>query len=152
MIRKILTFVLLILSSVAVSAQSITITETGGWLESAYIKWEPVTNAESYTVYFTGEGISDKKIDNQLIRSYGSYYRADILGLKAGSYTVKVAAVISGVEQSPTTSTSINVLAHDRTGFAFSNNRVPGAYKMDGSPKDNAVILYITQNSAIKSK
>ncbi|WP_343696332.1 hypothetical protein [Flavobacterium sp.] len=57
-----------------------------------------MSNAQTYNVYYTGEGIVDRKIDNQLIRSYGTYFRADIPGLKAGSYTVKIKPVISGVE------------------------------------------------------
>jgi len=99
-------------------------------------------------VYYTGEGITDQKIDDQLIRSYGSYFRADILGLKAGIYTFTVKAVISNVEETTGTTTgNISVLAHDRTGFAFANGRIPGAYNLDGTPKSGAVILYITENS-----
>ncbi|WMI66134.1 T9SS type A sorting domain-containing protein [Aestuariibaculum sp. YM273] len=128
-------------------AQTVTITESDGWLESAYVKWQPIVEAESYNVYFSGEGITDQKIDDQLIRNYGSYYRADILGLKPGNYTFKIAPIISGSEGTPTSTSSITVEAHDRTGFAFSNGRVPGAYKLDGTPKDNAIILYITENS-----
>ncbi len=74
------------------------INEASGWLESVFVKWQPVSNAQTYNVYYTGEGIVDRKIDNQLIRSYGTYFRADIPGLKAGSYTVKIKPVISGVE------------------------------------------------------
>ncbi|HOH54608.1 MAG TPA: hypothetical protein PK903_00695, partial [Paludibacteraceae bacterium] len=33
------------------------------------------------------------------------------------------------------------------SGFAFQGNRVPGAYKSDGTLKDNGVILYITENN-----
>ena len=128
-------------------SQTITIDETGGWLESAYVKFQPVAGAESYNVYYSGEGITNQKIDDQLIRCYPSYMRADILGLKAGTYTVTIAPVISAVEGAGTTTGSITVEAHDRSGFAFSNGRVPGAYKADGTPKTGAVILYITENS-----
>lgn len=38
-------------------------------------------------------------------------------------------------------------MAHDRSGFAFAGGRIPGAYKVDGTPKDGAVILYITENT-----
>lgn len=128
-------------------AQNINITEAGGWRETAYAKWLPVENADSYNVYYTGEGITDRKIDTQLIRDYGTYFRADAVGLKAGNYTLKIAAVIDGVEQTPTTTALLPVEAHNRTGFAFMNGRVPGAYKADGTPKDNAVIIYITENT-----
>ena len=92
-------------------SNTVTLTESSGWLESAFVKWLPVSGATSYNVYYTGEGVTDKKIDNQLIRSYGTYMRADIPGLKAGSYTVSVAAVVGGVEQAPTVSGAITVLA-----------------------------------------
>ena len=127
--------------------QSPVITEAAGWLESAYVKWQPVAGADSYNVYYSGNGLTDKKIDTQLIRSYGNYFRADIPGLKAGTYTMKVAPVIAGVEGTASNSEQITVLPHDRTGFAFQGGRIPGAYKADGTPKDGAVIIYISQNT-----
>jgi len=125
----------------------LTITESDGWLESAYVKWLPVDSAASYRVYYSGEGITDKRIDNQLIRNYGTYCRADVLGLNAGTYTIKVVPVISGEEGEGVVTDSLTVEAHDRSGFAFSNGRIPGAYKTDGTVKDNAVIVYITENT-----
>lgn len=128
-------------------AQTIQINEASGWLESAFVKWQPVSGAQTYNVYYTGNGFTDQKIDDQLIRSYGSYFRADIPGLKAGNYTVKVKPVVNGTEGTGATTGSLTVSAHDRNGFAFEGGRVPGGYKADGTPKDNAVILYITQNT-----
>ncbi|MBO9583167.1 MAG: T9SS type A sorting domain-containing protein [Flavobacterium sp.] len=143
--KKNLLFVAVFLMTVQLWAQ--TINEASGWLESAFVKWQPVSGAQTYNVYYTGNGLTDKKIDDQLIRSYGSYFRADIPGLKAGTYTVKVKPVINGTEGTGTTTSSLTVVAHDRNGFAFEGGRVPGGYKADGTPKDNAVILYITQNT-----
>ena len=140
-------FVFFILASVQTWAQSVDIYESAGWLESAYIKWQALDSADSYNVYYSGEGVVNKKIDMQLIRSYGSYYRADVLGLEAGTYTFKVVPVNSGEEGASAETGSVIVEAHDRTGFAFSNGRVPGAYKVNGTVKDNAVILYITENN-----
>ncbi|GAA3724768.1 hypothetical protein GCM10022422_02360 [Flavobacterium ginsengisoli] len=128
-------------------AQTIQINEASGWLESAFVKWQPVSGAQTYNVYYTGNGFTDQKIDDQLIRSYGSYFRADIPGLKAGTYTVKVKPVVNGTEGTGATTGNLTVTAHDRNGFAFEGGRVPGGYKADGTPKDNAVILYITQNT-----
>ncbi len=82
-----------------------------------------------------------------MIRDYGSYFRADVLGLAPGSYTLKVVPVISGMEAVGTETSVLNVSTHDRTGFAFNGVKIPGAYKADGTPKENAVILYITQNT-----
>lgn len=128
-------------------AQTIQINEASGWLESAFVKWQPVSGAQTYNVYYTGNGFTDQKIDDQLIRSYGSYFRADIPGLKAGTYIVKVKPVVNGTEGTGATTGNLTVTAHDRNGFAFDGGRVPGGYKADGTPKDNAVILYITQNT-----
>lgn len=145
--KKNLLFLTVFLVTVQIWAQQVQITEASGWLETAFVKWQPVSGAQTYNVYYTGNGLTDQKIDDQLIRSYGTYFRADIPGLKAGSYTVKVKPVISGTEGSGSTTSALTVLAQDRNGFAFESGTVPGGYKADGTPKDNAVILYITQNT-----
>ncbi|MTH15250.1 T9SS type A sorting domain-containing protein [Flavobacterium sp. LC2016-01] len=145
--KKNLLFIFVFLVSLQTWAQQVSISEASGWLESAFVKWQPVSGAQSYNVYYSGNGITDQKIDDQLIRSYGSYFRADIPGLKAGSYTIKVKPVISGAEGTGATTGALTVAAQDRNGFAFESGRVPGGYKADGTPKDNAVILYITQNT-----
>jgi len=145
--KKLLFYCSLLLVSTQSWAQSVTINESAGWLESAYVKWTPVSGATSYNVYYSGNGIVDKKIDNQLIRSYGTYYRADVMGLSAGTYTLKVAAVSAGIEGVATASNNMTVLAQDRNGFAFDGGRIPGAYKADGTPKDGAVILYVSENT-----
>ncbi len=130
-----------------VSAQTISITQATGWLETAYIKWTPVAGADSYNVYYTGGGLTNQKIDNQLIRNYGSYFRADVLGLAAGTYTIKVAPVTANVEGTATVSSTVTVLPHDRNGFAHEGGKIPGAYNLNGTLKSNAVVLYITQNT-----
>jgi len=148
MLTKNLLFIsLLILSTSFIQAQQPVIIESAGWFETAFVRWEPVANAQSYHVYVTGEGIINRRIDTQLIRNYGTYFRADVPGLKSGSYTLHIAPVIAGIETAGATTQSINVSAHIRSGFAFANGRVPGAYKADGTPKDNAVIIYITENT-----
>ncbi len=145
--KKIIFYMTLLLTSVQIWGQTVTINESSGWLESAFVKWAPVSGAGSYNVYYTGGGQTNKKIDPQLIRSYGSYYRADVPGLAAGSYTLTIKPVVSGAEGTGATTGNLTVLAQDRNGFAFDGGRVPGAYKADGTPKDGAVILYITQNT-----
>ena len=140
-------FLLILLVSVHVSAQTINITQATGSLESAYIKWSPVEGADSYNVYYSGGGLTDQRIDTQLIRSYGSYFRADILGLATGTYTIKVVPVTANIEGIGTISDPITVLPHDRNGFAHDGGAVPGAYNLNGTLKNNAVVLYITQNT-----
>ena len=120
-----LLYVFLLLAFTQVTGQSVTLGESGGWLETAFVKWQPVEGAGRYNVYYSGEGVVNKKIDDYLIRSYGSYFRADVLGLKAGSYTITVSPVIGGVEAPGATTSTLTVLPHDRNGFAFANGRVP---------------------------
>jgi pectate lyase len=144
--KKFLLYFTILFASANVWSQ-VNITETGGWLESAFVKWTNTSSAESYNVYYTGGGQTNKKIDNQLIRSYGSYFRADVPGIAAGTYTLTIKPVNANIEETGVTTSTINVVAHDRTGFAFEGGRVPGGYKADGTPKDGAVILYITQNT-----
>ena len=130
---------------VAANAQ-VSLQTASGALESAYAEWAS-DGSDSYNVYYSGAGASDVKVDAQLIRKYGSKYRVDVVGLKAGSYTLKVASVKGGKETASTTSKSLTVKAHDRAGFAFSNGRVPGAYKADGTLKDGAAVIYVTEST-----
>lgn len=140
-----MTFVIIVMIASLNPIYGLTIDKQVGWLESAYVTWVPVTNAVSYNVYYSGEGITSKQIDTQLIRSYSTYFRADVLGLTPGTYTITVKAVnASGTEFDEATSSSVIVIAQDRNGFAFYGGRVPGAYKSDGTLKDNAVVLYVS--------
>jgi pectate lyase len=132
------------------AAAQITITESAGWLESAYAKWTPYAGATGYNVYFSGQGLNNVKVDNQLIRSYGTYIRVDVLGLAAGTYTLKVVPVVGGVENSTAAAItpSLSVKPNLREGFAFTNSVIPGAYNMDGTPKSGAIIIYLTEANA----
>jgi pectate lyase len=128
-------------------SQTVTLTQSAGWMECAYVKWNPVPGADSYNVYYSGGSLINVPIDTQLIRNYGTYYRADVLGLAAGNYTIKVAPVTAGIEGVATVSDPITVTTHDKSGFAHEGGHVPGAYNLDGTLKSNAVVIYVTPNS-----
>lgn len=123
----------------------IQITEAKGWQESAYLKWAPFEGASSYNVY-----VGDKKIDAQLVRQYKSYYRADVLGLKAGTYSVKVVPVnAEGTEiAGANTVSNLVVKSYNREGFAHFKYDGVGAYNNDGTLKAGAKVLYITAKTA----
>lgn len=123
----------------------IQITEAKGWQESAYLKWAPFEGASSYNVY-----VDDKKIDAQLIRQYASYYRADVLGLEAGTYAVKVVPVnAEGTEiAGANTASNLVVKSFNREGFAHFNYSGVGAYNDNGTLKAGAKVLYITAKTA----
>ena len=123
----------------------IQITEAKGWQESAYLKWAPFEGASSYNVY-----VDNKKIDAQLVRQYKSYYRADVLGLKEGTYSVKVVPVnADGAEiAGANTASNLVVKSYNREGFAHFKYDGVGAYNNDGTLKAGAKVLYITARSA----
>ena len=123
----------------------IQITEAKGWQESAYLKWASFEGASSYNVY-----VDNKKIDAQLVRQYKSYYRADVLGLKEGTYSVKVVPVnADGAEiAGANTASNLVVKSYNREGFAHFKYNGVGAYNNDGTLKAGAKVLYITAKSA----
>ena len=141
------------------TTDGVQILNCAGDQESLYAEFTPVTNADSYDVYIKGGQYNDfTKIDSQLTRLYKNgndyYYRTDAVGLKKDVYEIKVVPVISGNEVTTKASSvnDINVVAYDRTGFAFSsvvgqNGAAPGAYNNDGTLKDNAHVIYLTNSN-----
>lgn len=142
-------------ASPTVHAAGLSITGSGGWNETAYAEWSPVSGATGYNVYVKQAGAADsqyQQLDNQLIRKYASYWRADAVGLAAGSYVMKVVAVLSGGGTADSVTGTLNVTAHDRSGFAFSPSSPfgtgSGAYNANGTLRTGAEVLYITSQTA----
>ena len=131
----------------------LTITDAKGWLESAYVKWNVLEGAKSYAVYVKGGQYADfTKIDQQLVRNYGTYGRADVVGLKAGTYELKVIPVNSSNQEEASKASSVSNLEvrnYNRTGYAHYNTTEGiGAYNNDGTLKQGARVLYVTKNNA----
>lgn len=126
----------------------INVTKTGSNKETLYFEWQPVDGATSYNVYYKAENGNFIQIDDMLIRTYESYMRADIVGLKAGTYEVKVIACQNGTETNSSASFTIDVEAHIREGFGWLNGSASGAYNDDGTLKSNAVVVYVTSKNA----
>lgn len=130
----------------------VNITEAKGWLESAYVKFDLFEGAKSYNVYIKGGQYNDyTKIDQQLVRNYGSYGRADVVGLKAATdYVIKVVPVNENDEEMTAhanEATGIPVKNYDRQGFAHKGVSGIGAYNDDGTLKSGGIVLYITKNN-----
>lgn len=143
-----------------VTNATVKIVKSEGWLNSAYVVFNQISGA-TYTVKVDGT-----EIDNELIRFYDTYnyyekseaanlavsyskktlsnvVRADALGLTAGRHTISVS-----VDGGKTESTAVmTVLDNDRSGFAFTDGAVPGAYNLDGSLKDGAIVIYLTEEN-----
>lgn len=137
----------------AANQDAVTITESGGWFESAYVEWTG-SGLGSTNVYWKKSGSGDyTQIDPELIREYPDHMRADIPGLSAGEYIVKVVPVANGVEdeRSAAETDVLSVMAYTREGFAFSEQSpakdASGGYNPDGTPKQNADITYISQGN-----
>lgn len=149
--------VLTILVMAIPSKAEVRIKSAAGWLETAWAEWELLPGASSYNVYVSGtDNGTWTRLDNELVRNYGTYGRADAPGLRAGTYSLKVVPVINGTEADGEASVAGNlqVKPHDRTGYAhFGRDNSGlyegvGAYKNDGTLKDNAMVIYITAANA----
>ncbi|MGN1319338.1 MAG: silent information regulator protein Sir2, partial [Lachnospirales bacterium] len=137
------------------AASSIAVSESGGWMESCYVEWTGGSSSyKSYNAYVKKSSDSSwTKLDDALIRRYSSNWRADAVGLAAGSYDMKVVPVDSSgeVTADAITSTGITVTNYDRSGAAFSPSSTykgAGAYNSDGTLKSGAKVIYVTPDTA----
>lgn len=116
------------------------------------ISRKPFDGATSYRVQVKGENITAyTTIDQQLVRNYGTYGRADVVGLKAGTYSLRVIPVKDGTEvtDAANEATSLTVKAYPRQDFAhFKWANGVGAYNNDGTLKTGARVLYVTKDNA----
>ncbi len=124
----------------------VTVKSSAGKSESASIIFDPVSGAESYNIYVDGTKVDNKISYTQI---FDTFVRTDLTGLTAGNHNIEIAAVKSGSESSGTkTKVSLNVVAYDRSGYAhFNYTEGVGAYKDDGTLKDNAIVLYVTDQN-----
>lgn len=146
-----------ITGAVEVYAAESAFTKQGGWFETAYAEWGNIENASGYAAYVKPAGAADsayKRLDDELIRKYSTYFRVDALGLKAGDYVIKVVPFVDGTldESAAIVTDTISVKAHDRSGAAFSSKSTyktgSGAYNDDGTLKDGAQVIYVTKDTA----
>ena len=140
-------------SGEVVTKGDVAISKSAGWFESGYVEWTPVSGATGYDVYYKSANAgSYTKVDAMLVRNYGSYFRADVVGLPAGSYDIKVVAVKGNSELGAASVAQIKTKAYSRQGFAFAPSSVTGgkgigAYNDNGSLKSGAVVLYLTEKN-----
>lgn len=122
---------------------SVKVLSSAGYGEGVYATWSAVSGASGYNVYVDGA-----QIDSMLIRQYSGYMRADAVGLKAGSHTMKIVPIINGKEDaSKAAEAKAEAYSHDRSGFAFVNGNANGAYNADGTLKSNAIVVYVTESN-----
>ena len=140
-------------SGEVVTKGDVAISKSAGWFESGYVEWTPTNGATGYNVYYKATDVNSyTKVDAMLVRNYGSYFRADVVGLPAGSYDIKVVAVKGNSELGAASVAQIKTKAYSRQGFAFAPSSVTGgkgigAYNDNGSLKSGAVVLYLTEKN-----
>lgn len=137
-------------SCTAAAAEDIS---SGGWYNAAYAVWKD-DNPEAAVVRYKPVGSSDlsyKTADKELVRKAADGEgRVDIPGLAAGSYDIEI--IKSDKTKLNTTAV---VFDEDRSGYAHFGRTEPGtpyyygvgAYKDDGTPKKNAKIVYVTEET-----
>ena len=130
-----------------INAEAIDFITQKGQPETATVSWTPVSNVKSYEATIQGNGVTTK-VDDHLIRQYHDYIRVDVPGLKSGDYTITIKALdASGTTIDEGTTATLSVVPQNREGFAFFNDVVPGGYNSDGTPKQDAIIIYVSKNS-----
>lgn len=131
----------------------ITVTKSGGWLETGFAEWTALDGASGYAVYHKPSAAADSvyvKADTELVRGT----RVDVPGLPANQYDLKIVPILSETEDpGKATVVRVKTQAHDRSGFAF-DKRSPrgelgtsGGYHPDGSVNPESTILYITETT-----
>lgn len=115
--------------------------------ECAAFEWSDLSPSNAKVEYKLSTASAYTAVDKQLVRaaSTAGVARVDVVGLKGGaSYDFKI---------TPSSGEAINVsdmkvYSYDRSGYAhFGKSDGVGAYNNDGTPKDNAVIVYVTEET-----
>lgn len=124
--------------------------EVGTKAEAFYVEFEKNSN-ETYEAYYKNKNdLEYTKVAPQLIRVSNDDVRVDVVGLSAGTYSLKLN--VGG--QFLCELTDIKVKADDRSGYAHhgrdSENPAytgVGAYKDDGTLKDGATVIYVDDST-----
>lgn len=117
--------------------------KTGAYLESLWAVWndELVLDKVEYKKSTSSNWIL---VDQELIRKNKSETRIDIVGLEKGYYDIKITTTTDETKLSE----RIYVAEHDRSGYAhFNYNEGIGAYKDNGKLKDDAIVVYVTEEN-----
>ena len=117
--------------------------------EAIQAKFNPITDASSYKAYIKSSG-DYTELDSELIFVKNDYVEVNAVGLTNGTYSLKLVPIINNneVESSKIELSNISVDKDDRSGYAhFNYTDGVGAYNDDGTLKDNAIVLYVTDDN-----
>ena len=114
--------------------------------ESAAFEWGEGDIAGAKVEYKLSGESAYTQVDSQLIRQIsGGTARVDIVGLKGGEkYDFKITPSSGNAIDL----TNMAISAYDRSGYAhFNYSDGVGAYNDDGTLKENAIVLYVTDEN-----
>lgn len=118
--------------------------ESEGYEEGFYAYFEDSKSSNVTSYYKLSSSETWNVIDSELIRQVTSNItRVDMVGLSKGKYDVKVITSKNGTLLYE----NINVTSYDRSGYAHFNTSGVGAYNDDGTLKDNAKVIYVTEEN-----
>ena len=123
----------------------VSIASVGGKNETLYIQLSGISDSNVSAVTYSGPTSGSLTGDDleYLVRDVDGQVRVDVPGLKAGNYSITLQTSKGKVVK-----TGIAVEAQDRSGYAhFNYTRGVGAYNNDGTLKDNAIVLYVTDSN-----
>lgn len=126
----------------------LSITTVSGYEEGFYVELpkQPSTELANYTFFYRASGTTSfTQIDKELVREKDNVIRCDMIGLKAGTYEVKVS--LQGAETLESIR-DVKVYEQDRSGYAhYQNSNGIGAYNNDGTLKSNAIVVYVNDQN-----
>lgn len=122
-----------------------------GSYEGASASWTKALNTTYKAYYKKASENSYTLADSFLIREVSTnVMRLDLLGLqKNTNYDIKIVPVLNGKEmESSKASLEVQTLAYDRSGYAhFNYTEGVGAYNDDGTLKEDALVIYVTDSN-----
>ncbi len=128
---------------VDVEQEGLTLLGYGGYSEGLYAEFTASKSAE-YSVYYKVNGQDEYTlIDSSLVRLNGNKGRADVVGITAGTYDIKVQ---SGEQYAQAQGISVSRI--DRSGYAhFGTSEGVGAYNNEGTLKANTTVVYVDDST-----
>ena len=125
--------------------EGVKVVSAGGWNEMLYLVVSGIDHSDITGVSYSGASNGRLSADDleYLVRDTDNGLRVDILGLKAGNYTVTITTSKGDITES-----NISVGTQDRSGYAhFNYTEGVGAYNDNGELKADAIILYVTDEN-----
>lgn len=131
-----------------VSQGDVQLLNCSGMNESAYVEFSKAAGMD-YLVYLKASTeatyrLLDSKIAYQSVVS-STIMRVDLMGLSSGSYDIRIVPNATYTNESIC---RVGVTAYDRSGYAhFNYTDGVGAYNDDGTLKENAIVIYVTDEN-----